>query len=215
MKKTPTIFLRDHNNGLVVPEINPAAAWVFDQARVAVRKYDGTCVGFFPVVKGELRIHGGIGSHEINEPEELSGVWLARREVKKNKTAPAGFIPEQTDEVTGKTVGWIPIEDSSFYKMFNEAVTTVDSNAYFGTYELCGPKVNGNPEGFKKHVLVRHWEAEQLADVQVLDFHEMDVTDAYEALRRVLGWLPVEGAIFRHPDGRLAKLKKKDFKYDV
>ncbi len=25
-----------------------------------------------------------------------------------------------------------------------------------GSYELCGPKVNGNPEGSPHHVLVRH-----------------------------------------------------------
>ena len=25
-----------------------------------------------------------------------------------------------------------------------------------GTYELCGPKIQGNPEGFEKHTLVRH-----------------------------------------------------------
>lgn len=196
MRKIPTIFLRDHNSGFVRPEINPSAAWVFDKPVVAVRKYDGTCM---------LHNHGK---------------WYYRRVLKPGQKTPMGFGLEEFDEVTKKAVGWMPVEmDFSYKKHFEQAVslpplnlgTTAEVEYEYGTYELIGPKVNGNPEGVKDHRLVPHKLAEQLADVQVLDVHELDVTDAYEALKHVLGFMPVEGAIFRHEDGRLAKLKKKDF----
>ena len=88
MRKIPTLYLRDENDRrYVTREVNPEAAWVLEGEARATRKFDGTCTKL-----------------------DDSGNWWARREVKPGKAAPAGFVPEQTDEVTGKTVGWEPIE---------------------------------------------------------------------------------------------------------
>lgn len=202
MRKIPTLFRRDPDQpALITREVHPDCEWVFSQPGVtATRKYDGTCVGYFPAVHGEVRIHGGIGSGEVHEPGDVTGVWLARREVKRGQTAPEGFVLEQADPVTGKAVGWVPIDQSPFHRYFCEALPRLGCSPYYGTYELCGPKVNGNPEHFAVHSLIRHHDAEKLKGVP-LDFDGL------------ISWLlrqTCEGVVWQAADGRMAKLKVRD-----
>jgi hypothetical protein len=181
MRKIPTLFVRDPQDmRRVTREVHPACAWVVAGEGVATRKFDGTCV-------------------RLDE----SGEWYARREVKPGRTVPAEFVAVQTDEVTGKTVGWEPAEQSAFAKYLAEAVAALDPAQPLepGSYELCGPKVNGNPEGYDSHVLVRHDGAQRLAGVP-RDF---------DGLRGYLAEVRYEGIVWHHPDGRMAKLKVRDF----
>jgi hypothetical protein len=69
-----------------------------------------------------------------------------------------------------------------------------------GTYELCGPKVQGNPEGMDAHVLVPHGK-----------FVLREAPRDFEGLAAWLRENPYEGIVWHHPDGRMAKLKRKDF----
>jgi hypothetical protein len=223
VRKIPTLFRRDPDNPkTVLPEVHPDCQWVLDGEGTPTRKWDGTCVGYFPVVQGEVRINGGIGSHEVNEPGDLAATWLARREVKPGKTPPPGFLPIQTDEVTGKTVGWEPVEQSAFARWHADALTrgaetgylTVDSYPrsgpeVFATYELCGPKINGDPGGLGVHMLIRHGyvaATEQWAMAEMgLDFASLRTWLLDDARA------PWEGIVWHHLDGRMAKLKKRDF----
>lgn len=211
MKKIPTLFIRDHKTGFVIPELNPQCEWVMEKAWPAHRKYDGTCVGLFLSVKGEVRINEGVGSGEINNPDDIKDVWMARREVKQGHEFPDGFEIEQFDPTTKKTFGWEPIEQSPYYKYFLEALEDL-ATSYLGTYELCGPKINGNPENFKKHTLVHHWSTELISNVHVLDIHELSVEEAYEALKATFSYMPIEGVVW-YGSG-FAKLKRKDFNYE-
>lgn len=179
MKKIPTLFVRDEETQrrYVRDEVTPGCEWVLAGEGVATRKYDGTCVMY------------------------LHGQWWARREVKQGKAIPEAFLPIETDEVTGKTVGWEPADRSGFYKWLTEALEDHDEPRYEGTYELCGPKVNGNPEGCADHRLIRHTDADVL----------LDSPRSFAALA---GWLHAhdyEGIVWHLPDGRMAKLKKRDF----
>lgn len=55
----------------------------------------------------------------------------------------------------------------------------------------------------------------QYSDVQVLDLHELSVTDGFAALKRVLAFMPVGTVVFEHlEDGRLAQIDKTDFNYE-
>ena len=174
MKKIPTLFKRDLDDMKhVLTEVTPGCEWVSQDEGIATRKYDGTCVKFD-------------GVH-----------WWARREVKPGKSSPMGFVPVETDENTGKTVGWEPAEQSGFAKFLAEAAEGESFQA--GTYELCGPKINGNPEGFEHHELVWH------GDVKL-----MDVPRDYDHLRHWLLSRNYEGIVWHHPDGRMCKLKKRD-----
>src|SRR5690606_35845707 len=103
---------------------------------------------------------------------------------------------------TGKRMGWEPIEQSSFAKAFATAGEPLNA-APGDTFELVGPKVNGNPHGFPEHCLIRHGRD-----------HAVDLPRDFEGLR---AWLAAvvdgsaEGIVWHHPDGRRAKLKVRDF----
>lgn len=189
MRKIPTLFVRDEDDRKYVTEqVSPGCEWVLAGEGVATRKYDGTCV--------------------MRDDE---GVWWARREVKTGKTMPEGFVPVETDEVTGKAVGWEPADQSSFAKYLDGAVINlgVGGKDYpkAGTYELIGPKVNGNPERVTGHALVRHEDAEV---IEILP-HDQCFTGLRGTVLKLHELAGVEGIVWHHPDGRMAKLKARDF----
>lgn len=195
MKKIPTVFKRDPvDPKYVTAEVHPDCEWVLLGEGTPTRKYDGTCV----LIDNEGR------------------VWT-RREVKPGKTAPPDWVEVDHDEVTGKRVGWEPYEQSSFARYVVEAVNNAggwDEDGTTpaigpGTYELCGPKIQGNPEGFAEHVLIRHGR-EVIND---LDDSTYDGVN-FDSLRIWLQAHDWEGIVWHHPDGRMAKLKRRDFPTD-
>lgn len=184
MKKIPTLFIRDFDArpAFVLPEVTPGCEWVIEGEGEATRKYDGTCAML-----------------------DEAGEWWARREVKPGKTAPAGYVTLSVDEETGKTVGWEPVVQSSFAKAHAEALENSGS-LKAGTYELLGPKINGNPDDYAEHILMPHgWAAFSIRQ----DF--ATAPRDYEGLRQWLHERPYEGIVWHHPDGRRAKIKAKDF----
>lgn len=185
MKKIPTLFVRDfsRDNGryVLTDQTTPGTEWVSRGEGIATRKYDGTCV-----------LIDGAGN-----------VW-SRREVKADKPAPVGFMEVSWDPTTHKRMGWEPAAQSGFAAYIEEALSNEwDGSGLpeaLGTYELCGPKINGNPEHFDRHVLVPHAEADQLG---------AGAWDDLIAYCREHTW---EGVVWHHPDGRMAKLKVKDIR---
>ncbi len=175
MRKIPTLFLRNTTDRAhVTDQPNPDCMWVFDGIGVATRKFDGTCT----------RLDAG-------------GDWWARREIKPGKAVPPGYVEEEVDVVTGKIVGWEPIGQSSFAKAFD---TVSDKPTVPGTYELCGPKINGNPEGLTEHRLIRHGGQTFMSPT----YEPWSIIE--EA--RQNGW---EGVVWHEVEGpRRAKLKVKD-----
>lgn len=180
MRKIPTLLVRDpEDRRHVTDEITEGCEWVLAGEGVATRKYDGTCVML-----------------------DDSGSWWARREVKPGKGAPDGFVLVEHDETTGKSVGWEPIEQSPFQKFWSQAAHPSRP----GTYELVGPKVNGNHERQAEHVLVEHAAAQVLPETT-----PRTVATVTEQVR-ALGSEGVEGIVWHHPDGRMAKLKARDLR---
>lgn len=167
--------------------------WDGDRSRVL----DQVTPGCEWVLAGE-----GIATHKYDGTCVMydGTEWWARREVKAGKTAPPGFRVLSHDSETNNTIGWEPVEQSPFAKFHAEAVSP-DRSWAPGTYELIGPKVNSNPEGAAKHTLIRHENAEVLG---LLD-------RSYAGIRDFLAGIDVEGIVFRHPDGRMGKIKKRDF----
>lgn len=178
MRKIPTLFVRDPDSmSRVLPQVNPVCQWVIDGEGVATRKYDGTCVML----------------------DEL-GIWWARREVKPGKPFPEGYMAEETDPNTGKTVGWEPAEQSSFAKYLDEVIRLTSTVVRpVGTYELCGPKINGNPEGYFEHLLISHTTAARI-----------EAPRDFEGLQELFAMFRYEGLVWHHKDGRMAKLKVRD-----
>jgi hypothetical protein len=176
LKKIPTLFERDFENNprYVTRAVTPGCEWVMSGEGVPTRKYDGTCVMF----DGEQ--------------------WWARREVKRGAATPPNFQMVERDDTTGKTVGWEPANQSGFAKWIAEAALGLAWQP--GTYELCGPKVNGNPERFDEHRLIAH-------AAEVIEQAPRD----YDGLAAWLRAHSFEGIVFHHPDGRMVKIKARDF----
>ena len=118
----------------------------------------------------------------------------------ENRGLPKGFIQADHDPVTGKTVGWLPVDlESKEDKWHAEAWANASEALPDGTYELIGPKVQGNPEGAEGHYLEAHGGLVMPAPVR------------FDELREWLKTQNIEGVVWKHPDGRMAKIKKKDF----
>ena len=185
MKKIPTVFVRDRATGYVTDEVNPECEWVLAGEGVPTRKVDGTCVMFDGTA------------------------WWARREVKPGKTPPPGWQQVDHDEVTGKRVGWEPIEQSGFVKFWREAIQIplhYGEPLEPGTYELIGPKINGNPDGGNMHRLISH--ATRTLRLTAYEIGNRTSPADLVGVARRYGW---EGIVWHNPDGRRAKLKVRDY----
>ena len=89
--------------------------------------------------------------------------------------------------------------DRYLFEAFDSAPNWED-----GIYEALGPKIQGNPEKHERYTLVR------VAPIDASLVLE-DVPRTFEGLRDWLAAHDVEGVVFHHPDGRKAKIKKRDF----
>lgn len=129
------------------------------------------------------------------------GRFFKRREVKSGQTLPPDFEVETVDSETGKTVGWVPVGDGPEDKWHREAFAALPARQENGTYELLGPSVQGNPEKFDAHTLFAH----------VLTERFDAAPRTFDALRAWLEGRDIEGLVFHHPDGRMGKIKLRDF----
>lgn len=175
MIKISTLFKKDSNDlGRVINEINPENQWVFDGEGCATRKFDGTASAI------------------------IGGKLYKRYDVKKGRQVPTGAIPcQEADPITGHWPHWVEC-DPMTDKYFFEGYANLD-NKEDGTYELCGPKVQGNPEKFEYHTLVKHGS------------HIISCPLEFNELKEFFEAVDIEGIVFHHPDGRMCKIRKKDF----
>lgn len=186
MKKIISLFQRNYDGDrLVRNEVVPGAEWVIAGEGFATRKWDGTCC----LVR--------------------DGTLYKRYEVKPGGKPPANFEPaNDVDDATGKQQGWVPVGDGPADQWHREGLFYRREMSIHGipdgTYELVGPKVQGNVEKFDKHLLVRHG-----------DLLLMSCPRNFDGLKAWLkAWLKeqnIEGVVWYHADGRMVKIKAKDF----
>ncbi len=181
MKKIPLVFKRDPDDpGRALPEFSPDCQWVAAGQGVAMQKLDGTCCLI-----------------------DAGGKFWKRRAVKPGKAPPAAFVLREYDSTTGKSFGWVPVEDGDPESRWHlEALASRVEVPRNGTYELVGPKIQGNPEHYPEHALVRHDDPELARD---------GVRRTFEGIREWLRGRDVEGVVFHHPDGRMAKIKQENY----
>lgn len=173
MKKMQTVFRVDRNTHHATDEVQ--VQWVMDGEGRATVKFDGT-------------------SSMIED-----GKLFRRFDAKKGKTAPDGWVPCEPapDPVTGHWPGWLPVDPTDPANRWH--VEAFEDGLPNGTYELVGPKVQGNRYNLNRHALWLHGSVE---------VHVERTRDA------LMAWLAAndgEGLVFHHPDGRMAKLRRKDF----
>lgn len=183
MRKIISLFVRDYEGTrLVRDEVVPGAEWVIAGEGVATRKWDGSAC-----MVRDSRL-------------------FKRYDAKHGKMPPTGFEPSQEpDPETGHWPGWVPVgmgpEDRWHREAFDAPPAVEDTPWLDGTYELVGPKVNGGHDGLTYHTLIPHGH-EPLKDAPRRTFH---------AIAAFLEGVPIEGIVWHHPDGRMVKVKARDF----
>ena len=183
MIKIPCLFERDFSTRppTLLRVAAPGCEWVVAGEGVAHRKRDGTAC----MVR--------------------DGVLYRRLDYKASrKAAPStDDIPCQPerDAVTGHWPHWVPVGDGPNDRWHRDAFEGWGPAVPDGTYELCGPKVNGNHEWLTDHHLIPH-------DSEPTPGAPRD----WDGLRAWLATPPaVEGVVFHHPDGRMCKIRRKDY----
>ncbi len=181
MKEIPTLFQRDFagehtkKNFNAIDKVEDGCQWVIGGEGIATQKFDGSAC----LVR--------------------RGVFFRRLRVKEGNSMPLGWLHWSFSPNQESGHGWVPVGDGPGDAQHREAW---ECSALFadGTYELCGPKVQGNPENLEEHELLSHGS-------MILD----DVPTGFTGLRHWLTDHDVEGIVWHHPDGRMAKLKKRDY----
>ncbi len=184
MKKIISVFQRNYDGDrLVRDEVTPGAEWVLAGEGEATRKWDGMAC------------------------QILDGVPYKRHDVRKGKPVPPGAIPAQEpDDVTGHWPHWLPVSDGPEDKRFRDAFNAIEIPRD-GTYELLSPTFMGrdsahkNPEGVPFDVLIPH------GSLIISCFPR-----TFDGMRQMFENNPsIEGVVFWHSDGRMAKIKLRDF----
>jgi len=182
VKKIPTIFERDHaNTKLVSNVVVEGCEWVLAGDGTPTRKWDGTAC---MVRDGKLykRVE-----------------WDA-----KKGPAPVEWLHHDFDPSVRSGHGWLPVgigpEDWMHRKAWARGKDDTEAPLRDGTYELIGPKIGKNPERVSEEMLVPHGR-----DALV------GVPRTFDGLRAWLAEVKTEGIVWHHADGRMAKIKRRDF----
>ena len=188
MPKIESPFVRKEmgTNYCVIPEINPGYEWVFeDDSVMAIEKLHGTNVS--------IEIRDGI----------VVGCW--------NRTERLPFFNKSKKYIIEGLL-------NSFAKGYMEFLS---DGQHFG--ELIGPKVNGNPyklneqlwipfETFgQKRLRYKSWGKYPKTFETISEWFK-ELMPLYALMKhqsKEEGF--VEGIVFTHPDGRMAKLRKDMF----
>lgn len=177
----PCLFVRDKYH-IVINEVNDGCEWVLEGEGDASIKWDGTCCCIRDGVYYKRR--------RARSREEKLDIWL------RDNPLPPGWIHYDFDTTVKSGHGWVPVLDGPEDKLHNMADTTDLSD---GTYELCGPRIQKNPE--------------QLSEYRLLP-HGLPMVEVPRNYTEIMKWMrdkDIEGIVFKHEDGSYAKIKKVDF----
>lgn len=202
MKKIPIVFKRLHLTGPaneVIDEVTPGCEWVLAGEGKATLKWDGTA----------CMIQNGVLYARYDRKRRRATRITPGMPLEGYKPVPNGWIAcQEPDEITGHWPGWVPVtwEPKYIYHLeaFHEprAIRPLRE----GTCELVGPKVQGNPHEIERHILTPHG-----ANVA----YEQEGPRTFDSIRSSIeGHIHHEGIVFWHDDGRMAKIKRRDFGFD-
>jgi len=199
MQKIKALFVVERSVQMVTRERNPEAEWVFNGDGVATIKYDGT-----PAL-----IKDGILYKRWNRALQKKHVRAWKRSDKTElppiehfKEPPAGAIALENKpaDVTLHFPYWVPVtaEDKFFNIAFEELTVKAD-----GTYELVGPKIQGNMYELDSYQLWKHGTE----TIEINDY-------SFDGLRALFSNLNAEGIVWHRPNGDMIKLRRSHFNFD-
>lgn len=195
MKKISTLFKKDPNDlGRVIKEVNPENEWVINGFGIPTRKFDGTSTAIFD---GNL-----YKRFDVKLWKKKRGKTIIFTEEQLKAKIPKGAIPcQKPDEKSGHFPHWILCDRNDNSNKYHFEAFDKLENKEDGTYELCGEKVQGNPEKIKGHELIKH-------GIEVLIVPYL----TFEGMRTYLENHDIEGIVFHHSENdKMCKIRKTDF----
>ncbi len=188
MPKLESPFIRKEIDGkyIVIDEITPGYEWVFeDDSVMAIEKLHGTNVS--------IVIQEGTVAQVYNRTERIPFITKAKK-----------WIIE----------GLLNSKERGYLEFLGDG-------QFFG--ELIGPKINGNPYELdehlwipfntfcQKHLRYKSW-GKYPKDFNTISKWFKELIPLYASMQGDHEKGFVEGIVFTHPDGRMAKLRKNMFK---
>ena len=201
MKKMKTLFVIDRSNDLAINQLNDGCEWIFDSNVTASIKFEGTAAFF---KNGQLyKRQNRKLKKKFNNLFRSGKLRFEDITIDMFKDIRDGSIPceEKPDPVTLHFPHWVPVskdapEDKNFIEAWNNADNLEDNCSY----ELIGKKVQHNLYNLDTHKLVKHGSL------------QVDLNDlSFDSLKDWLKNNECEGIVFKHPDGRMCKIRRKDF----
>ena len=198
MKKIISLFKRNYEgNRQVYDDIVPGAEWVVAGEGIATVKYDGTCTMIRDGKLFKRYDRKMTKSAWKRKKKGYEGPWT----IEDFKPEPEGWEAAESEPNfhTGHWPGWLPVGDEPESKWHR----TVDITGLpDGTYELVGPKIGVNPHGLDEHELWKHG-----------DWEVLGAPRTFAGLKEYFADAAIEGLVWHHPDGRMVKIKRRDFGY--
>lgn len=201
MQKISTVFVVNRDTGQAIDQVRAENQWVVDGEGIATLKKDGTSCLFHNGMlykRFDRKLNKKYDSLRKKQGESFVVKDFMFREL------PDGAIPcvETYDPVTFHFPHWIPVkEDDPADYRHNEAFKNFQGVLKEGqTYELVGPDVDLNNYNLTKHELLEHAS-------EVIEINDR----TYENIKNFIIKNNEEGLVFHHPDGRMAKIRRKDF----
>lgn len=184
MEKIPTIFDRDWDgNRGVINKPTPECTWVFKGKGIATEKVDGTNI--------KVKVEDG----------KITDVWKRRNPNKEQKERGVEPWYEVAD-----------ISDPQNKHIFKSVDNTDASFLADGEYpcEAYGGKIQGNPLEAEPSIYFFS-ERPKVFDKFPRDYENIKILVIHlSSLVSPGHW--AEGVVFHNPYGRMAKIKRKDFK---
>jgi len=184
VNKIPTLFVRDPlSMSRVTQEMTPGCEWVMAGEGIPTRKWDGSNV-------------------------RVTVYWIARAiaaNLEKRRN------PTREDKAAGAEPGYVAADrqDPSDKHIF----AALDADEWLSwpdgswSCEAIGPKIQGGLDGTEPRLipfsLPGYAEANRLAGAPLCP--------DYSGLAAYLKIVHIEGIVWHHPDGRMAKIKRRDF----
>lgn len=185
MKKIPTLFRREYDDGGVIMtrEVTKGLEWVLDGEGEATEKVDGAACAI------------------------IDGVLYKRYDAKHGKQPPKGAIPceEKPDPYTGHWPHWVKVDTrTAADKWFVSAWMNSPWNENRdGTYEAVGLHFQSNPYGLDADFLERHGR------IKIADFPR-----TWEGMKEYFRTHYIEGVVFWKDGEPKCKIKRSDFGFN-
>lgn len=200
MQKIKTLFKTSYPSGLATNEPQDGSEWVFRGEGTATLKRDGSsCLIkngiLYKRVNRKLSKKSAAIVKRSKDPSTLNITESDFKDVRENSIS----CNETFDPITFHWPYWVQVSEKNHDDLIHIAAFALLDEIVDGSYEICGPKFQGNPYNLDNNILIKHGS-------EILDIEDR----SFEGLKRFLKDFNGEGIVFHHENGSMFKIRKKD-----